>query len=331
MNQNIDDTAGAARLANFPVVSFAVVMGLAGTTIAWHKAQATFGMTLDVALPLRWLTVAVLAVVATLYLAKIVLHRAEVAAELADPVQLNFFPTISLSLLLLSIALLQPMPMAAAVFWIAGAALHLLLSLYVMGVWIHHEHFEIHHISPAWFIPVVGNALVPIAGVPLGQVELSWFFFSIAMVFWLVLFAIIVYRMLFHHPLPDRLMPTLFIMIAPPAVGFIAYAQLLGMGGSGEPDAFARVLYYNGLFLTLLLFTQAARFVRLQFYLSWWAYSFPLAAITVATLIMYELTTLLAFAIIGWLLLSVLSVLIAFLLFRTARAVGSRRIGVPHL
>ena len=70
---------------------------------------------------------------------------------------------------------------------------------------------------------------------------------------WLVviLLTIIFYRVLFHHPIDERLMPTLFILIAPPAVGFIAYTRLTG----GELDTFARVLYYSGLFLTLLLFT----------------------------------------------------------------------------
>lgn len=47
-----------------------------------------------------------------------------------------------------------------------------------------------------------------------------------------------------------------------------------------------RVFYtLRGLFLTLLLFTQIGRFARLQFALSWWAYSFPLAAITIASFV----------------------------------------------
>ncbi|MCF7989237.1 MAG: SLAC1 anion channel family protein [Thiohalocapsa sp.] len=325
------DADNKQRISNFPVAFFAIVMGLTGVSIAWHKAQAVFGMPLDAASALRWLSVALFAVFSALYLYKLARFRKAVAEELAHPIQLNFFPTISISMILLGIALLQSFPGTAAVLWIVGTALHLLFTLYVMGVWIHHEHFEIQHINPAWFIPIVGNVLVPIAGVPLGYVELSWFFFSIGIVFWLILFTIIVYRMLFHHPLPDRLMPTFFILIAPPAVGFIAYAQLAGLLQAGEPDAFARVLYYSGLFLTLLLLTQLGRFVRLHFYLSWWAYSFPLAAITIATLIMYELTGLRTFAIIGWLLLSLVTLVVVFLLFRTAQAVGSRSICVPHM
>jgi tellurite resistance protein len=251
-------------------------------------------------------------------------HPEAVQREAEHPIQLNFFPTVSISLILLAVAFLPSWPGVAGVLWVAGTALHLLLTLHVMGVWIHHEHFEIHHINPAWFIPIVGNVLVPIAGVPLGFAELGWFFFSTGILFWLILLAIIMYRMLFHQPLPERLMPTLFILIAPPAVGFIAYFQL-----TASLDAFARVLYYSGLFLTLLLATQIGRFVRIQFYLSWWAYSFPLAAITIASLVMYEQTQIAAFAVIGWTLLTFVTLVVVYLLYRTALAVGRRKICIP--
>lgn len=319
------------RIKYFPVAFFAVIMGLSGLSIAWEMAQATFGMPLDMAGALRWLALGLFGLFSVMYLIKLVWFRDAVLQELRHPIQINFFPTISISMLLLSVTLLGSLPGLAAVFWIIGTAAHLLLTLYVMNVWMHHDHFEIHHINPAWFIPIVGNVIVPIAGVPLGYLELSWFFFSVGILFWLILFAIITYRMLFHQPLPDRLMPTFFILIAPPASGFIAYIELSGLAEVGALDALARVLYYSSLFLTLLLLAQVGRFVRLHYYISWWAYSFPLAAVAIATLIMYELTGLLAFAVIGWILLSLVTLVVIFLLYRTAVAVGGRSICIPHL
>jgi tellurite resistance protein len=312
------------RLRYFPVSFFAMVMGLTGLAIAWHKAQATFALPVDLGTPILVLAAALFCVLLALYLIKIVRWREAVAAELGHPIHINFFPTISISMLLLAVGTLPYWPGVAGVLWVVATSLHLLLTLYIMGVWIHHEHFEIHHINPAWFIPVVGNVLVPIAGVPLGFGELSWFFFSVGMVFWLVLFTIIVYRMLFHHPMAERLMPTFFILIAPPAVGFIAYLQLVG-----QLDAFARILLYAGLFLTLLLATQSGRFLRIPFYLSWWAYSFPLAAVAIATLVMYEQTGLAVFAGLGWLLLTLVTLMVVYLLSRTASAVAARRICLP--
>ncbi|HIE55877.1 MAG TPA: C4-dicarboxylate ABC transporter, partial [Chromatiaceae bacterium] len=176
---------------------------------------------------------------------------------------------------------------------------------------------------PAWFIPVVGNVLVPVAGAHLGYVEISWFFFSIGIVFWLVLFTIIFYRILFHQPLPEKLMPTFFILIAPPAVGFLSYVNL-----TGNLDGFARVLYFLSLFLTILLLTQYRYFFGLRFFLSWWAYSFPLAAVTIGTMKMYELTGKSGFYYLGETMLALLSVVILMLLYKTSRAVSNHRICV---
>ena len=67
------------------------------------------------------------------------------------------------------------------------------------------------------------------------------------------------------------------------------------------------------LFLALLLFTQWRRFARLRFYLSWWAYSFPLAAITIATLRMREATGLVFFAGLGIVLLVATTVVMSVL------------------
>ena len=107
----------------------------------------------------------------------------------------------------------------------------------------------------------------------------------------------------------DKFIPTLFILIAPPAVGFIAYMKL-----AGELDAFARILYFAGLFLTMLMLIQVKRFAKLQFFLSWWAYSFPLVAITIASFYMHELTHKLAYQTIAGALLALLTVVIMFLL-----------------
>jgi tellurite resistance protein len=45
---------------------------------------------------------------------------------------------------------------------------------------------------------------------------------------WLVLFTIIMNRIIFHNPLPQKLLPTLIILIAPPAVAMLSLASLHG-------------------------------------------------------------------------------------------------------
>lgn len=310
-----------SRLRNFPISWLAVVMGMTGFTIAWHRAEELLGLSFQPSPVLLGLTIAAFIVLLVLYLAKMLKYPGQVKAEFAHPVKLNFFPTISIAVILLSIAFLPYSDWLSLIIWALGAALHLCFTLYVLSAWLHQTHFEVAHINPAWFIPIVGNILVPIAGVQHASEEISWFFFSIGLVFWLVLLTIIFYRMFFHQPLPAKLLPTLFILIAPPAVGFISWFQLVG-----EVNALGRVLYYVAFFLTLMLLTQAPRFLKLEFFLSWWAYSFPMAAMTIATFLMYEQLQLLFFKWLGVLLLGLLTVLVAVLIGKTAQAVRHRAI-----
>jgi tellurite resistance protein len=89
------------------------------------------------------------------------------------------------------------------------------------------------------------------------------------------------------------------------------------------------MLYFSGLFLTLLLFTQAPRFLRLKFFLSWWAYSFPLAAISIASLAMAERTGTTFYRDLGLGLLILLTLIVILLLVQTALAVKRGAICVP--
>ncbi|MDP1900641.1 MAG: SLAC1 anion channel family protein [Rubrivivax sp.] len=314
-----------SRLRHFPISFFAVVMGLAGFSIAWSRAESILHLPFAIGGALGWLAAVAFALIALTYLLKFTRYPGEVAKEFRHPIRVNFFPAASIGLILLSIVAFEPAPGAARVLWSVGTALHLVLTLVVMNRWIHHPGIEMIHVNPAWFIPVVGNILVPIVGVRLFPAEVSWFFFSIGLVLWPVLLTIVLNRLFFHAPLPPRLTPTLFILVAPPAVACIAYVAL-----TDRVDAMAHVLYSAALFFTLLLSTSAARFLRTPFFLSAWAYSFPLAAMTIASLMMLHRVGGSGYAWIAIGLLVVLTLVIALLLVRTAVAMARHQVCVEE-
>ncbi|MCF8480770.1 MAG: SLAC1 anion channel family protein [Rhodospirillum sp.] len=266
-------------LTHVPAPLFAVVMGVAGLGLAWRKAGHVLDMPKAVGEGILAFSAILFLAITALYGLKALRHVEEVKTEFANPIRVNFFPAFSISLLLLSVGALPHAPALSHGLWVTGAALHLVGTVYLMGRWFTQSH-EISMINPAWFIPVVGNILVPIAGVPLGYGEVSWFFFSIGLIYWIVLFTIVFHRIVFHHPLATKFLPTLFILIAPPAVGYISYMALNG----GVVDGFARILVYGALFLTMLNLSLFPKFLKVPFFVSWWAYTFPTAAVTIACL-----------------------------------------------
>lgn len=318
--------ASAAWLMHVPVPLFATVMGLGGLGLAWRRAHEALGLPSAVGEAVLALAAVAFVLVAGLYLTKALRHPAAVKAEFAHPVRSSFFPTITIGLMILAGAALPYAPKLAEAMWLAAAALHLVFAVYLMGRWIGMSH-ELHTFNPAWFIPVVGNVLAPLVGVRLGYVEVSWFFFSVGLVFWLALLPVLLYRVIFHDMVPARLVPTLFIFLAPPAVGFLSYLQLNG----GVLDAAARVLFFTALFTALLLVRLAPMFLKVPFAVSWWAFTFPSAATAVAGLSYHHaLGGGAASATLAGVLLAAATVIVTLVTLRTLKALADRALFVPE-
>jgi len=317
--------AATMRIAHYPVTFFAIGMGMMGLTLAIRSAEHVFRLTSTASTGVLALSVAMLVAVAIGYAAKAMTHPAEVKAEWNHPVRIAFFPAISISLLLLAAALFDPMPQLSHAVWLIGTALQGVLALSVIGAWIGHRSFQPGQLTPAWFIPAVGNVIVPLAGARLGYPEISWLFFSGGLIFWLVLLTLVINRLMFHDPLPGRMVPTLMILIAPPAVAFTAWLRL-----TGEVGHFGHFLLSVAYVFALLVATQAAKFRTMPFALSWWALSFPLAALSIASFGYAEAAGSAAHRFIGAALLALLLAVVAGLILRTALAIRAGTICLPE-
>jgi tellurite resistance protein len=108
-------------------------------------------------------------------------------------------------------------------------------------------------------------------------------------------------------------------------VGFIAYTGLID-----GIDAFGRILYYTALFLAFLLASNAVRFLKTPFFISAWAYSFPLAALTIATLVMSARLPDPVFPLMGIGFLALLTLAVAVLAVRTLIAVWRQGLCTPE-
>jgi len=318
-----------SRLEHFPITFFATTMGLGGFTLALRAAAGPLGIG-----PLPYqiafvVTAAVFVLLLGVYALKATQHWRAVSAEWHHPIRLAFFPTVAISLLLLAIIAMSVSKPLALALWGTGTALQAVMTIAVITSWIGTRSFQHGHLNPAWFIPAVGNVIVPVAGAQLGFVELSWLFFSAGMIFWMVLLTLVFNRLVFHDPLPGRLQPTLVIMVAPPAVAFIAWVRLTMTEGA-TVDPFGHILLSLAYVFAALVAVQIPRILRLPFAMSFWALSFPLAALTIATFLYSELAHSAFHLRFATALLVTLSVLIAGLIGRTIIGILRHEICVPE-
>ncbi len=307
----MENSQEISRLKFFPIMMYAVVMGLSGLTIAYQKATLWLGFPAFLGEIFMVLTTTVFIIVSFVYAKKFFIYKVAVMSEFSHPVRINFFAAISISMLMLSIIYKESFPTVSAIFWYPGTLLHFYLTMHTIAFWIN-KNQQLDHSNPAWFIPIVGNVLIPVAGVGFVDTGLLLYFFSVGMFFWIILFAVLLNRIIFHHQLAIKFMPTLFILIAPPAVGFIAYIKMFGV-----IDTFALFLFNLALFFTLLVLFMYKNFIRIKFFISWWAFVFPIAAMAISSMLMYHERGSQFLQLLSYVMLGATTVIVAIVAYQT--------------
>ncbi|MGB3962030.1 MAG: SLAC1 anion channel family protein [Sulfurimonas sp.] len=312
-------------LEHFPIQLFAVIMGLSGLSIVFAKAYHILNMPYAIYLTLLGIDTVLFFGIFITYMMKWLYYPNAVKKEFYHPIKSSFMAAISISFLLVSIAYYDFAPSVSILFWYIGTPLQLFFTLIIMRYWIRNE-LQVVHSNPAWFIPIVGNVLVPVVGVDAAPIYVSLFFFALGMFFWIVLFTVMLYRIIFHHPLAKKLVPTFFIFIAPPAVGFISYFRIT----NGSLDMMSLSLYFIALFTLLLLLFMMRMYDTKEFFISWWAYTFPLAAVTIATLFLHMVleNTLTYLGSVA--LITLTSVVVAFVTYKTLEASKNTKICISE-
>ncbi len=307
---------------------YAIVMGLTGLALAWHRAEPLMGPTAAaVALVTGGLAAVVFVLLAVATVLRGLRHPDAWREDQQHPVRHAFVATLPIAVMLLAtvaVALFGAHWTAALLWWL-GSLAQVLVTVWVLGRWWAGNGkggLQWAGVTPALFIPVVGNVLAPLAGVPLGYAEWSAVQFGIGLLFWPVVLVMLMVRVAVQGLWPERMRPTTFIVIAPPAVVGIAAVQL------GAPLVVAWMCWGMALFSLAWIGVQARALAAMPFGLPHWAMSFPLAALAALTLRLATPGS--AMAVIGPALLALASVVVAALVLATIRGLRDGSLLTPE-
>jgi len=318
----MDITQARQSVRHLPISLFGAVMSVAGLAIAWRLAGKAYGTHVGVSHTIGMLALLLFAVLACAYVSKWIKYPAAVRQEFAHPVIGSFFGTVGISILLLSSVIGSYSAAAQLLVWAVGTAITLALSMLMISRLLNGNAVATS-VVPAWLIAGVGSLDIVVTGAALTETwtrEVNLLAAAIGGVSALVFFVLIFSRLVHHEPLAAPMRPSKMILVAPFAVGFIAYVNLVQ-----KVDMFAALLFYFALFLFVIIAYRLA--VRpAPFSAAWWGIGFPMAALSTAAL-MY------AAAVGGWglgaiaaILLLLVTVAIAALFVRTAYALMTGRL-----
>lgn len=263
-----------------PASFFGMILGLVGLGSCWRVAAKLWHLPTWIGEAIMLLAVPVWLVLLLLYVSKWLWAREDALAEFEHPVLCCFIGLVPVSTVLVALAILPYAHAIAVVLFVVGAIGQLSFGVYRSGrLWMGGRHPET--ITPILYLPTVAGSFVSaIVASAIGYREWGALFFGMGMFSWLALESIIMQRLYLMDALPKPLRPTLGIQLAPPVVGCVAYLGLT----SGQPDTFAQILLGYGLLQALILLRLLPWLFQQPFAASYWAFTFGVAALSLASL-----------------------------------------------
>ncbi len=296
---------------------FAPVMGIGALAIALSLSYEYLGlMILETSAKLvTGLTASLILLFLLPTTARVLKYPDSIRSDFDHPIRSQFFPTLPISLLVLAIALIH----AFSAPWVRSAVLGLYAlgagGIFLMGLILSLKLFtdrniETHHGVFAWYIPPVSHILIPVVGfMVLAEGWVTGMLSSLVLIssltglgvgglMFLFLAPIIFYRYAYED-LPDsKLAPTFMIGIAPTSILVVDFLRLEPvMASMAASSQFVQTLDPAFTGLATVLWGFSAWWMALTvgvllhyasrdehpFSFTWWAYTFPLGAFTIAT------------------------------------------------
>ncbi|XP_066368487.1 S-type anion channel SLAH2-like [Miscanthus floridulus] len=271
-------------LLRFPINAFGMCLGVSSQAMLWKTLQsepstAFLHVSPAVNHALWWVSASLMSLVSFIYLLKVVFYFEAVRREFHHPIRVNFFFAPWIACLFLVKGMPHPVTDINHVVWYILMAPILFLDLKIYGQWMSGGDRRLSKVAtPTNHLAVVGNFVGALLGAKMGLREVPIFFFAVGVVHYLVLFVTLYQRLPTNAKLPKELHPVFFLFIAAPSVASVGWARLCG-----EFNYAAKILYFTSLFLYMSLVVRINMFRGVRFSLTWWAYTFPMTSVAIAT------------------------------------------------
>jgi len=333
----------AEIIRNFTPNWFTVTMGTGGLALAVNQFPFPVAGLHGLATALWLVNIALFAVFAGLYAARWVIFPEEARRIFAHPVMAMFFGAVPMGLATIVngfVAFGAPLIGATAIsvahaLWWVDVAMSLACGLVIPYFMFTRQQHSLDKVTAVWLIPVVAAEVAAVSGallVPHLSTSEAFAVLMLGYALWgysvplaMSILVLLVLRLALHK-LPDRDMGvSAWLALGPIGTGALGLVLLgadapaefaaHGLGGVGDV-AFGlgviggTVLWGYGTWWLLLAILKTARYLRegLPFNLGWWAFTFPLAVYSLATLALAHVTHFIMFTVESGLLVTLLGI-----------------------
>lgn len=210
---------------------------------------------------------------------KVLFAWQSVKQEMQNPIIASVSPTFTMGTMSLSSGLhiYHVNEWVIHSIWIVAAVLQVVIIVYFIKSFIWKKSITITNIFPSWLILFVGTAVMPLTAGDLSSFATK-FVVIFAIVAFLILVPIIFTRGFIRKDLPEPTIPMLTILSAPASLSLAAYLKQF----DGQVWI-AISLFIIALVLFITVLSKLPSMLRLPFYPSYAAFTFPLVITATAT------------------------------------------------
>lgn len=216
------------------------------------------------------------AVILLLITLKILFYSKAVIEDLNNPVIASVIPTYSMGIMLLSVYIKDMSFNVGRAIWIIGVLIHIGLILFYTMKFV--LSFNIKKLFPSTFVVYVGIGVAGITAPAFKLANIGQFFFWFAFISFIILLPILIYRTVFIKEIPEPALPTIAIFAAPASLCLAAYLNSF----SDKNMFIVGILAILSFILYLVVLVNLPKLLKLKFYPSFAAFTFPMVISAVA-------------------------------------------------
>jgi len=305
-------------IKDFNPVWFATVLGFGGIAISSVLVARLFNALWlnPLAVFLIYFNLALFVFLFATWSLKAVIYSGLLIGELKHPVMAGFHSLMPAATIMISInfsnagqifTLWQYQNMSIF-FWIIGAIFEFVLLTLTIYFLIVNEEMDLNHINGGWLVPPVAALLTPVAGLRLVEfisrtslaesvLWINYFFFGAGVfVFFLISIALFS-KIFFFKKLDPKVFPSLWIILVPFSLMALSLSLFAKETGNYLPEfknIFMGIIFLvnpmligTGVWLLILLIVLTFHYLKkieLPYGLGWWAFVFPTASVSIASL-----------------------------------------------
>ncbi|MBK5237686.1 MAG: hypothetical protein JJE28_01090, partial [Actinomycetales bacterium] len=259
-----------------PLNTFAIALSFAGLASVWTMGAKILGLS-DGFAQTTWVMAAVV------LLALILTHAIRgwqsgqsFAAQLRHPAQGPLAGLVAIVGMLIGDHFATIFPLAGHVITLFFMTAAFVFAAWLLNFWMR-GNLEFSFVHGGYLLPTVATSFVAATTTAhMGFIELAVSAFALGLFFWIVFFILVAARLATGPALPPALVPTQTVLMAPPALGGMAWLAITGETPGLVFTGFLAIT----LIMVVVQLLWLPRYVTLPYTLGVWSFTFPAAAVS---------------------------------------------------